>query len=173
MNRRDNIAMTLFAAIMVLSLAIMPAIAQIAPPTASKTANPTDIILLTEETTIYLTIQGNGSEWTTSVPMDVIFALDSSGSMGWNDPSGLRKTAAKSFVDKLNSARDCAGVVSWDDNIDFTQALTNDFTLVKSKIDAVDSSGGTNLDAGLNAAINLLDTGKRANASWVIIFLSD
>ncbi|AEA46073.1 vWA domain-containing protein [Archaeoglobus veneficus] len=175
MNGRKEFAAILFAAITILALAIVPtgATAQIAPPTVSKTVNPTDIVLLTEETTITLTIQGTGSEWTTSVPIDVVFALDSSGSMGWNDPSGLRKTAAKSFVDKLNSTTDQAGVVSWDNNIDFTQTLTNNFSLVKSKIDAVDSSGGTDLNVGLNAAISLLDTGKQANSSWVIIFLSN
>jgi hypothetical protein len=110
---------------------------------------------------------------TSPKPMDVIFALDSSGSMGWNDPSGLRKTASKSFVDKMDSLQDTAGVVSWDGDVDFTYGLSDDFPTVKSWIDLVDSSGGTNLDVGLNASIGRLDSGKQPGASWVIIMLSN
>jgi hypothetical protein len=106
-------------------------------------------------------------------PMDVVFALDSSGSMSWNDPGGLRKTAAKSFVDMMDSSQDTAGVVSWDHSIDFTYPLSSDFPTVKWWIDQVDSWGGTNLNVGLNAAIGLLDSGKQSGASWVIIFLSN
>jgi Ca-activated chloride channel family protein len=151
--------------------------AQTEPPTVSKTVAPTDINIagtgINEETTVTLTVTGAGGETGRITPMDVVFALDSSGSMGWNDPSGLRKTASKSFVDKMDSTRDQAGVVSWDYYIDFTQGLTNDFPLAKSRIDAVDSSGGTNLNVGLYAAIGLLDSGKQAKASWVIILQSN
>jgi len=170
-------------AVIVLSLVIFAVIgvglasAQIAAPTVLKSAAPTDINVagsgMNEETTITITVTGAGNTTTTTVPMDVVFALDSSGSMTSNDPGGLRKTAAKDFVDKMDSSKDQAGVVSWDYYIDFTQALSHDFTLVRSKIDDVDSSGGTNLNVGLSSAIGLLDTGKQTDASWVIIFLSD
>ena len=171
-------------AVVVMSLVIFVvmatgiASAQIAPPTASKSATPTNRNIagsgVNEETTITLTVTGTGSTTTTSVPLDVVFALDSPGSMGWNDPSGLRKTAAKSFVDKMDSTKDQAGVVSWDGGIDFTQALTNNFPLVKSKINAVDSSGGTNLNVGLTGAIGVLDANTRTgSSSEVIIFLSN
>ena len=171
-------------AVIVLSLVIFAVIgvglasAQIVPPTVSKTAAPTDINVagsgVNEETTITLTVIGAGSTTTTIVPMDVVFALDSSGSMEWNDPSGLRKTAAKEFVDKMDSSNDQAGVVSWDDCIEFTQPLSYDFLLVKTKIDTVDSSGGTNLNVGLNGAIGVLDANTRTEtSSEVIIFLSN
>jgi Ca-activated chloride channel family protein len=104
----------------------------------------------------------------------MVFALDSSGSMAWNDPNGSRKTAAKDFVGKMNSTKDQAGVVSWDDGIDFTQALSSNFSLVNATIDAVDSSGGTNLNVGLNGAIGVLDANTRTeNSSEVMIFLSN
>jgi hypothetical protein len=89
------------------------------------------------------------------------------------DPSGLRKVAAKDFVDKMDATKDLAGVVSWDDNIDFTYPLSSDFPSVKYWIDQVDSNGLTNLNAGLNAAIGLLDSGKQAGSSRVIVFLSN
>jgi hypothetical protein len=126
---------------------------------------------------ICLTVTDSGglsdTQCSSTTPMDVVFALDSSGSMQTTDPSGIRKTAAKAFVDKMDSAQDLAGVVSWDDNIDFTYPLSSDFTTVKSQIDMVDSIGLTNLNAGLNAAIGLLDSGKQAGSSRVIVFLSN
>jgi hypothetical protein len=109
--------------------------------------------------------------------MDVVFAIDSSGSMTTNDPSGLRRTAAKLFVDKMDNTRDTGGVVSWDDNVDFTFGLSSDFDGVaglKANIDLVDSSGSTNLNVGLNAAIAMLDANTRVGSSVeVIIFLTD
>jgi PKD repeat protein len=108
-----------------------------------------------------------------SPPVDIIFALDSSGSMGWEDPSGIRRTGSKAFVDQLDDSKDRAGVVSWDDNIDFSLPLTRDFSLVKTNIDNVDDSGGTSLDAGLEEAIDLLDEGGRDDSLKVIVFLTD
>ena len=173
-------------AVIVMSLVIFVVIgtglvsAQIAPPTVSKSAAPTNINIagsgVNEETTITLTVTGAGGTSTTIVPMDVVFALDSSGSMTSNDPSGLRKTAAKSFVDKMDSTRDQAGVVSWDTAVETppTYGLTQDFTTLKNKIGQVDSSGGTNLNAGLNGAIAMLDANTMTDPSAeVIIFLTD
>ncbi|MHA2274851.1 MAG: vWA domain-containing protein, partial [Candidatus Kariarchaeaceae archaeon] len=118
---------------------------------------------------------GAGGTETTITPMDVVFAIDSSGSMGWNDPGGLRLSAAQGFVDEMNSTRDQGGLVDWDSAVRTPQTygLTNDFTTLKNKISLVDSSGGTSLDAGLSGAINMLDAGKQWGASWVIIFLTD
>lgn len=177
MNKKVAVIMMSFVIFAVIGSGLTSA-QTIAQPTVSKTATPTDINMpgcgINEETTITLTVTGAGNTTTTSVPMDVVFALDSSGSMSGNDPSGLRKTASKDFVDKMNSSKDQAGVVSWDSGIDFTQALSNDFPLVKTKIDAVDSSGGTNLDVGLNSAIGVLDANTRTDSSAeVIIFLSN
>lgn len=150
----------------------------IAEPAVSKTASPALINIagsgVNEETTVTIEVTGAGSTSTSAVPMDVVFAIDSSGSMQSNDPSGLRKTAAKSFVDKMDSSRDTAGVVSWDDSIDFSLPLTNDFPLVKTNIDSVDSSGSTNLNVGLEEAIDILDANPRTeNSVEVIIFLTD
>ena len=173
-------------AVIVMSLVIFAVIAtgiasaQIAPPTVSKSAAPTNINIagsgVNEETTITLVVTGAGGTSTTITPMDVVFALDSSGSMTSNDPSGLRKTAAKDFVYKMDSTRDQAGVVSWDSAVETppTYGLTQDFTTLKDKIGDVDSSGGTNLNAGLNGAIAMLDANTRTDPSAeVIIFLSN
>ena len=154
------------------------------PPTVTKTVSPTEIYVdgtncagLNEETTLTITVTGNGSIDKRIRPMDVVFAIDSSGSMSWNDPAGERKTAAKSFVDEMNSTMDQAGVVSWDTAVETppTYGLTQDFTTLKDNhIALVGSSGGTNLNAGLNGAIAMLDANTRTDPSAeVIIFLTD
>jgi Ca-activated chloride channel family protein len=147
-------------------------------PIVDKTASPSDINLAgsgsNEETTVEIIVTGAGGTSTTIVPMDVVFALDSSGSMINNDPTNERLAAAKSFVDKMDLSQDYGGVVSWDDNIDFTFGLSQDETALKTKIDAVDSFGGTNLNQGLNTSIAMLDATPRT-PPWtrVIIFLTD
>ena len=172
------VALTLLVSMLSITVTGLASASGTIAPTVSKTASPTDINIagsgVNEETTVTITVTGAGGTSTTITPMDVVFALDSSGSMGWNDPSDLRKTAAKSFVDKMDDTRDTAGVVSWDDNIDFTYGLSSDFPTVKLQIDNVDSSGGTDLNVGLNAAIAMLDANTRVDPSAeVIIFLTD
>ncbi|OPZ44281.1 MAG: von Willebrand factor type A domain protein [Euryarchaeota archaeon ADurb.BinA087] len=123
-------------------------------------------------TTVTITVSGLGGE--EAVPMDVVFCIDSSGSMMWNDPGNLRITAAQTFVDEMSSPPDTGGVVSWDDNIDFTFGLTSDFTALKTSIGGVDADGGTDLNIGLNAGIAMLDANPRVEESVeVIIFLTD
>jgi len=105
-------------------------------------------------------------------PVDVILAIDSSGSMKTNDPRRLRIATAKQFIGQLDPQRDQAGVVSWDNDIDFVQPLTGDLAQVERKIERVDASGATNLNAGLSAAIDEFVRG-RADVKRVIIFLTD
>lgn len=175
--RKINLILSAFAMLLLIAPQFALGSSSVEPPTVTKSVSPQDINIagsgVGEETTVTIEVTGSGGTSTTITPMDVVFALDSSGSMGWNDPSDLRISASKSFVDKMDDSRDQAGVVSWDNNIDFTWPLSSDFTTVKSKIDLVDSSGGTNLNVGLNAAIGVLDAGKDPNAAWVIIFLSN
>jgi hypothetical protein len=158
-----------------------------------------------ESAAVTIGVTGYGGTTTTAVPMDIILAIDSSGSMGTptsagNDPTGLRMAAAKSFVDKLNPARDRAAVVSWDEGIDFTYpqtapypnpsnqaalsnppnpvltvtpTLTTDFAALKSQIDTVNAEGNTNLAMGLQQGIRMLDASPRTGAVAAIIFLTD
>lgn len=178
-KRQVNLSLVILMSLIAIALVIIitnSVSAQTAPPTVTKDANPTDINVkgtgFDEVTTITIEITGAGSTSTTSVPMEIVFAIDSSGSMGWNDPGNLRITAAQWFVDQMNSAIDLGGVVSWDDNIDFTFGLTSNFPALKAQIGMVDSAGGTNLDVGLQAAVNMLNPPDPSKAE-AIIFLSD
>ena len=106
--------------------------------------------------------------------IDVVFVIDSSGSMTSNDRNNLRKEAAKAFVDKLG-ANDRAAVVDFDDYASIYQTLTNDYDSIKSAIDRVNSSGGTNLSRGMSAAIGLFTATDytRTDAYKYVIFLTD
>jgi Ca-activated chloride channel homolog len=91
-----------------------------------------------------------------------------------NDPYNLRTTAVNSFIDMLNTTLDQAGIVSWDDNIDFTSGLSFNKTELKSIANSIDAEGSTSLDAGLNEAISTLDRNTRVQPSnEVIIFITD
>jgi uncharacterized protein YhbP (UPF0306 family) len=121
------------------------------------------------ESKISLTLKGRGTPEKT--PIDAVLAIDSSGSMGTNDPNNYRLKAAETFVKMMDLSEDKVGLVSWDDHIDFELPLTNELGAIIDKIHEVDSSGGTNLDLGLETAITLLS--GNPNTSKIIIFLSD
>ncbi|MCK4368823.1 MAG: VWA domain-containing protein [Dehalococcoidales bacterium] len=152
---------------------------EVIPPwlTVNKWVTPAEIwqkgsAMEPEQATVTLTVIGEGQ--IVDVPnVDIIFALDSSGSMTASDPTGVRRTGSKDFVDSLDPTGDQVGVVSWDSAIDFFLDLTSDFALVKANIDNVDDSGGTDLDVGLSKAIDLLDAGARVGTVHAIVFLTD
>ncbi len=105
----------------------------------------------------------------TSKNVDIMFVLDSSGSMSWNDPFGYRKIAAKSFVDSLISD-DKAGVVDFDGYARLAQGLTTNLTAVKAAIDTIDESGGTNIGAGVSIANNeLIKNGANEHLKFEIL----
>eukprot|EP00977_Amphora_coffeiformis_P007450 scaffold1619_cov161-Amphora_coffeaeformis.AAC.10 len=118
-----------------------------------------------------LTIDGAGGiNGTRTVPIEIVFALDSSGSMSSNDPQQLRQSATIDLINRLNPFDDLASVVSWDDGIDFATPLINDFELLRTQVNSVDSSGGTDLNIGLNRAISSFTPKASAQA---IVFLTD
>ena len=129
----------------------------------------------TGDYTATVTLEASGASETTNTtsPLDVVFSIDSSGSMSWSDPTKLRMEASKNFIDKLNPTTDQVGAVNWDDRVIGSEPLTTDFQKVKDFIDSGGAFVGTNLDAGLNEAIKLLDEGGRATSSKYIIFLTD
>ncbi len=112
---------------------------------------------------------GNVSE---TQPVDTMFVVDTSGSMGWNDPNGYRKTAAKRFVGALIDG-DRAGVVDFDSYATVTQELSGDFDAVNDSIDRLGASGGTNIGAGLREANRHFDAESNDSRAKVTILLTD
>ncbi len=112
-----------------------------------------------------------GSTRVGSGELDVALVIDSSGSMSWNDPSGLRKDAAKDLIDGLTSG-DKVAVIDFDGSATLLISLGSNFALAKSMVDQIDSSGGTDLGAGISMAIDHIND-VSTSFSPLIIMLTD
>lgn len=121
-------------------------------------------------------------EYASRSKADIAIVLDSSGSMSGllfsgNDPWGQRRKAAKALIEHL-STNDRVAVVDFDDKGTLVFPLTRldgkeARRAAKEAVDTVDSSGGTNLDAGLGVAIAELGRGQQAGRPQTILFLTD
>ena len=120
-----NIFLVLAILLLIISIGAVSA----ADVTPEKTA------VKTGPNTATVTLSVNGSSGTATSSADVVFAIDSSGSMSTSDPTKLRATGAKNFIDQMDSSKDKVGVVNWDNTIRQNQPLTNDFTQAKSVVD--------------------------------------
>lgn len=112
---------------------------------------------------------GGGGE---DVFFDVALILDSSGSMSSNDPQGLRRTAAKRFIDGLIEG-DRVAVVDFDSSAVLRQPLTGDFDAAKAAVDLINSSGGTSITAGVSTAHGELIGNGDPDHALVEILLTD
>ena len=121
-----------------------------------------------------LNVRGFLPNATVGVKQDIVFTIDSSGSMQWNDPLDLRKDAAKGYVDLLVPA-DRAAVVDFDESpvLVNDHPLSADYPQVKADIDLIDSFGGTFISPGLQTALDELQHHGDPDHIWVIILLTD
>jgi uncharacterized protein YegL len=125
-----------------------------------------------QTTTITLEIRGSGLAQTAAFPQDVIFCIDSSGSMQTNDPQGLRKDAAKSYVDDMRIP-DRGAVVDFDSVATLINPLSSDYVQIKNDIDTIDDAGGTAIGAALHEANDELINNGDPTHLWIIILLTD
>ena len=125
----------------------------------------------------------------TRIDQDVILAIDSSGSMVWNDPNDLRVEAAKEYVDKLRCP-DRIGIVDFDGDAWLTKRqkgptyrehhlsepgheCTPTFDEVKTDLDTIDSSGSTNFGEALRVANTEFERFGDHRHTWITILLTD
>lgn len=95
----------------------------------------------------------------------VVAVVDSSGSNGSTDPTNQRVVASKESIRRLVSLADAATSGDTPDiaaAIDFDSSVTilsnfADPDSVIPTLDRIDSSGGTSIDSGINAAVGLID----------------
>ncbi len=113
----------------------------------------------------------SGCGVTTSRPLDLALVIDSSGSMGQNDPHGLRKQASSLVVDRLK-AIDLCSVVDFDDKTRVLANGSSDKQVLKGAIRQINSDGGTNIGKGLRAAFDVLN-GRTNGARKGAILLTD
>lgn len=136
-----------------------------------------------------LSISGTRGSATEKAAVDVLFIVDRSASMTNSGSERLAnaKTAMKTLVNSLEGNKNIDAqysIVTFSGStesqeggspndasvrMDWTKVSGNN---VSNSIDGIDSSGGTNYEAGLDKGITQLRT-ARSNAVKVVIFLSD
>src|SRR5437870_4660450 len=122
----------------------------------------------------------------TRVDQDVILAIDSSGSMVWNDPSNLRISSAQEYMRNLIPP-DRVASIDFDDQAHFTRANVGGpahllnygpngelmYISPQSDLTTIDSSGSTNWGAAIKIANDeFVAHGIPAHA-WNLIVLTD
>jgi len=107
-----------------------------------------------------------------SSAFDIAYVIDDSGSMSSNDPQNARLIACEEFV-KILRDKDGYSIISFEDGAEEKQSLTTDKSeeLIKSAIDKFGSGGGTNIAAGLEKGISVLDSSD--SLSKIIVLLTD
>ncbi|MEE1060979.1 MAG: VWA domain-containing protein [Ruminococcus sp.] len=113
----------------------------------------------------------------TFTEVEIVFVIDDSGSMDWNDPKYERLNVARTLVDNLpkNSK---IGIVRFDGDLPKTEALTKTLTTDKEKVkkyltrDYFYSPGGTDMYNGINKAFPLYESSKDTTLKMMIV-LSD
>ena len=110
--------------------------------------------------------------------VDVIFALDNSGSMMKNDPDFITRTVVINFLEGLDEGVR-VGMVIFDTDANLVQPLTGITTAesAESFLDGLDmityKGQFTNTPAGVERAVYELKTNGRGQAEKVVILLTD
>ncbi|MCH5138640.1 VWA domain-containing protein [Clostridiaceae bacterium UIB06] len=110
--------------------------------------------------------------------MDVIFVLDSSGSMRESDPEEIRTEAIKMFLDMSQIQGNKIGLVAYSDNIVREHNLdtinsSEDKDRIKNMASNIPFGQKTDTGYGLLEATKLLDSGHDKSHNPAIILLSD
>jgi Mg-chelatase subunit ChlD len=105
------------------------------------------------EANVFLRIEAKGKP---AAAIDVVFLMDSSGSMGASDPNYLRVLATQNFVNKMMSP-DRAAVVNFASNAtlvtDYTAHLSENYDGIKKNLAIITSGAGTNIDEAIEVSV--------------------
>lgn len=107
-----------------------------------------------------------------SSAIDVVFAIDVSGSMGSYNRLSTAKTALNTFLNALEE-KDRAALVKFSSYATTLCDLTPDKDAVAGYISSLSATGQTAMYRGLESAINLLIDNEKAYGYKMIIVLSD
>ncbi|WP_165394711.1 Ig-like domain-containing protein [Methanofollis fontis] len=129
---------------------------------------------------VNVTVLGDG--WALQPdPIDVVLAIDSSGSMDDEvQPAGTKmeaaKTAALTFLGEMDDSRDRVGVVPYSTaSAPVAVSLSNDHARVRTVIDALSPDGYTPTRLALKNAIEdlIMNPNPEADAVRAVVLLSD
>lgn len=101
--------------------------------------------------------------------VNIAIVMDKSGSMD-GDPIENAKQAAEEAVNHMGDNEESMMVISYDDSAYVEQSLTSKTGILKQSISGITSGGGTNISAGLQLALDNLDS---ADGSRAVILMSD
>jgi Mg-chelatase subunit ChlD len=101
--------------------------------------------------------------------LDIMFVMDTSGSLRSSDPQDYRSLGAIGLIENLSPKSDIKiGVVSFDKKSDLAQPMTSNREHVINTLKLLPRSGSTNLAAGIDAAVAELERNGRPGSSRVI-----
>lgn len=104
--------------------------------------------------------------------IDVVFAIDCSGSMDSYSRMTTAKAALHTFIAALGE-KDRAALVSFTDSASTLSGLTTDKAVVDALVDSLDAYGKTAMYTGFEQAIGLLTNSEESYGYKMIIILSD
>lgn len=108
--------------------------------------------------------------------MDIVFVVDISFSMSYNDPEYIRKTVTNGFVNNLRNG-DRAALVTFRKNAEIKQKLTDNKNDIVNAVNVLHNDDGYNDFSGTNGSLGLYTAYKlfddKVNTDKVIIFLTD
>ena len=106
--------------------------------------------------------------------LDIMFVMDTSGSLRSSDPQDYRSLGAIGLIENLSPKSDIKiGVVSFDKKSDLAQRMTSNREHVINTLKHLPRSGSTNLAAGIDAAVAELERNGRPGSSRVIMLFTD
>jgi len=106
--------------------------------------------------------------------LDIMFVMDTSGSLRSSDPQDYRSLGAIGLVENLSRKSDIKiGVVSFDKKSDLAQPMTSSREHVINTLKLLPRSGSTNLAAGIETAVAELERNGRPGSSRVIMLFTD
>lgn len=108
--------------------------------------------------------------------LDIIFAIDCSGSMKTNDPDRIGMGMVKAFIDTVHTEAIRVGYVAYNDGIVSSSSPVsisdmNERQNLKNAIDGIGYSGDTDIGLGLTYAHNVMPDDKENKR--VIVLISD
>lgn len=116
---------------------------------------------------------GGKSEWpqmTGSKERDIVLVLDASGSME-GTPMAETKSASEKFINTVLKEEASIGVVAYDNSALRISEFCKSEEYLKNAVNNINAGGGTNIEAGLTEAYNML---KDSNAKKkIIVLMSD
>ncbi len=106
--------------------------------------------------------------------LDIMFVMDTSGSLRSSDPQNFRLGGAVGLIENLSPRSDIQiGVVAFDSRSDLAQPLTSNRGAAINALRSLSRGGSTDLAAGINAAQAELERNGRPGSSRVIMLFTD